>query len=111
MRTNFPETWRYLKAQRARNPREDAIEEFTDYLTLGLGEPGATKGAANPPPGQEPEAPAKAAASTKGETRDEYVNRRCEEYMHKNLSSRRGAGGKFYTIGGGGDGGVAFQVI
>ena len=41
MRTNFPETWRYLKAQRARNPRDDAIEEFTDYLVLG--QPGGGK--------------------------------------------------------------------
>ena len=62
--------------------------------------------AAGPAAGRGAAAPAK-----KEETEDEYVNRRCEEYMHKSLSCRRGLGGKFYTIGGGGDGGVAYQVI
>ena len=110
MRTNFPETWRYLKAQRARNPRDDAIEEFTDYLVLGTG--AKSESATNPLPGRETEPAApRAVQAPREETKEDYVRRRCEEYMHKNLSSRRGAGGKFYTIGGGGDGGVAFQVI
>jgi adenosylhomocysteinase len=47
----------------------------------------------------------------KGETEEEYIRRRCEEFMHKSLSSRRGPGGKMFTIGGGGDAGVAYQVI
>ena len=35
MFTNYPETWAILKAKRARHPREDAIEEFTDWTLLG----------------------------------------------------------------------------
>ena len=35
MRTNYPESWAILKAKRARHPREDAIEEFTDWTLLG----------------------------------------------------------------------------
>ena len=100
IRTNYPETYAYLKAKRLRDPREDAIEDYTQWTVLG------TKPTAAP--AAEPPAPAPA---KKEETEEEYVTRRCEEYMHKSLSARRGLGGKFFTIGGGGDGGVAYQVI
>ena len=64
-----------------------------------------------PKPGEPVEQPKPIAATKKEETEEEYVTRRCEEYMHKTLSSRRGLGGKFFTIGGGGDGGVSYQVL
>ena len=108
MRTNYPETYAYIKAKRARHPRDDAIEDFTQWTMLGEPVPSQTR---IPRPGEpEPEPPA-AAATKKEETEEEYVSRRCEEYMHKSLSSRRGLGGKFFTIGGGGDGGVSYQVL
>ena len=50
MRTNYPETYKYLQAQRARHPREDAIEDYTEWTVLG--EPtGEKKGPVNLPPG------------------------------------------------------------
>jgi len=113
MRANYPETQRYLAARRAMHPRLDAIEDYTDWTVLGQ----PTDGSFQRPmlPGREPEAPKAAAApapaAKKEETMDEYVEKRCEEYMHKSLSSRRSVGGKFFTIGGGGDGGCAYQVI
>ncbi len=111
MRTNYPETSRYLRAQRARDPREDAIEDYTEWTVMGqpINPPPSV---VNPKPGQE--GPPKKPATLKEpeeESEEEYVSRRCEAYMHKNLSSRRGLGGKFFTIGGGGDGGVAYQVL
>ena len=90
----------------------DNIEDYTQWTVMGDPVPGSNDYTKAPlrrpgqPPVEEPPPPAK-----KEETEDEYVNRRCEEYMHKSLSCRRGLGGKFYTIGGGGDGGVAYQVI
>jgi len=88
---------------------EDAIEDFTEWTKLG--EPTGARPPAITKPGhpKPPEPPS--ASEKKEETEEEYVKRRCEEHMHKSLSSRRGYGGKFYTIGGGGDGGVAYQVI
>ena len=110
MRANYPETQRYLKERKAMHPRLDAIEDYTEWSVLGM----PTDGSFTRPilPGREP--PSKASfvePAKKAETMEEYVDRRCEEYMHKGLSSRRGLGGKFFTIGGGGDGGCAFQVI
>ena len=108
IRCNYPETYQYLKAKRNLHPRDDAIEDYTQWTLLGE--------SVNPPanriarPG-EPAPPPPPAPPKKEETEDDYVNRRCEEYMHKSLSSRRGLGGKFFTIGGGGDGGVSYQVI
>ena len=99
-----------MKAKRLRDPREDALEDYTQWTVLG--EPVPALQPRIPKPGEAPApAPAAAASTKKKETEDEYVNRRCEEYMHKALSCRRGLGGKSFTIGGGGDGGVAFQVI
>ena len=90
----------------------DNIEDYTQWTVMGDPMPGSNDYTKAPlrrpgqPPVEEPPPPAK-----KEETEDEYVNRRCEEYMHKSLSCRRGLGGKFYTLRGGGDGGVAYQVI
>lgn len=111
IRCNFPETYAYLKAKKDRHPIEDAIEDFTQWTVLG--EPvGGAPASTIPKPGHAAAAAAsKAPKAPKEETEEEYVQRRCEEYMHKGLSSRRGAGGKFFTIGGGGDGGVSYQVI
>ena len=111
MRANYPETQRYLAARKAQHPRLDCIEDYTEWTVLG--QPVDGSGARPTLPGRTP-APAKKeepAPVKKEETMDEYVERRCEEYMHKSLSSRRSVGGKFFTIGGGGDGGCAFQVI
>ena len=108
MRTNFPETYQYIKAKRAQHPRDDAIEDFTQWTVLGETIPGRTR---IPKPGEPEPPPAPAAVAKKEETEEDYVSRRCEEYMHKSLSSRRGLGGKFFTIGGGGDGGVSYQVL
>lgn len=104
------ETYRYLKEKRNRHPREDAIEDYTAWTVLG--EPvNAPAGSVIRKPGQEaPKAAPKSLAKAE-ETEDEYISRRCEEYMHKSISARRGAGGKSFTIGGGGDGGVSYQVI
>ena len=108
IRCAYPETSKYLKERRARHPRDDAIEDYTQWTVLGEPVPGQTKILK---PGQEPPPAPPAAATKKVETEEEYVSRRCEEYMHKTLSSRRGLGGKFFTIGGGGDGGVSYQVL
>ena len=43
IRTNYPETYKYLMAKRARHPREDAIEDYTQWTLLGE--------QVNPPPG------------------------------------------------------------
>ena len=101
MRTNFPEAWAKLKAARARHPREDALEEFTEWTLLGqpVGQETAKAAEPVPEPVKEP-----------GETHEQYVKRRVDYLMHKNLACRRGAGGKWFTIGGGGDGGCSFQV-
>ena len=98
----------YLKAKRNQHPRDDAIEDYTQWTLLGESINPPTTRIARP---GEPAPPPPPAPPKKEETEDEYVNRRCEEYMHKSLSSRRGLGGKFFTIGGGGDGGVSYQVI
>ena len=107
MRSNYPETARYLAARKARHPRDDALEDYTEWTMLGepIGQP-AREGL----PGQ-PHAPAAKSAAPKEETREEYVNRRCDEYMHKTISSRRSVGGKFFTVGGGGDGGQHYQIL
>ena len=90
MRSNYPETYNYLKAKKARHPRDDAIEDFTEWQLLGtkadlaaignIPKPGASLRGDAPP---QPPAPPK-----KEETEEDYVSRRCEEYMHKTLSSR-----------------------
>merc|ERR1719321_269090 len=109
IRCNYPETYKYLKQKRSLHPKDDAIEDYTQWTVLGEPIPAVAK---IYPPGREPPAaPPAAAATKKSETEEEYVSRRCEEYMHKTLSSRRGLGGKFFTIGGGGDGGVSYQVL
>ena len=96
-----------MKAKKDRHPAEDAIEDFTEWTVTGERIDMAI--ARIPKPGHpHPSAPPPA---KKEESEDEYIARRCEEYMHKSLSCRRGNGGKSFTIGGGGDGGVAFQVI
>lgn len=91
MRSNFPETYNYLKAKKARHPQEDAIEDFTQWTLLGTAADAAALGQI-PKPGASlrqdaPKAPV-APAPKKEETEEEYVSRRCEEYMHKTLSSR-----------------------
>ena len=103
MRTNFPEAWSRLKASRARHPREDALEEYTQWTLLG--QPIETAAAAE-------QEPAAAVASTQPptETEEMYIKRRTEHLMHKNLSCRRHPGGQWFTVGGGGDGSCAFQV-
>ena len=43
MRANYPETYAYIKAKRARHPREDAIEDYTQWtvrLARRAGVPG-----------------------------------------------------------------------
>tara|TARA_B110001452_G_scaffold194249_1_gene164238 strand:- start:207 stop:533 length:327 start_codon:yes stop_codon:yes gene_type:complete len=101
MMTNYPEAWERLKARRARHPREDAIEEFTEWTLLGqpVGQEAAKA--------QEPEV--LMVEEKKEETHEEYIKRRTEHLMHKNIACRRGAGGKWFTIGGAGQG-CAFQV-
>ena len=108
MRTNYPETARYLAARKAQHPRDDTIEDYTEWTMMG--QPVNSSTSQPTLPGREPPA-LQAAPPKKEETQEEMVLRRCEEYMHKNLSSRRSVGGKFFTIGGGGDGGCAFQVL
>ena len=103
MRTNYPESWAILKAKRARHPREDAIEEFTDWTLLG-----------NPievGDGPKPVA-ADVLTITKevAETEEQYIKRKTDFLRHKNIACRRGAGGKWFSNGGGGEGGCAFQV-
>ena len=107
MRANYPETARYLAARKAQHPRDDAIEDYSEWTIMGR----PTIGGAPRPllPGREP--PQATAPPPKEETQEEKVARRGEEFMHKSLSSRRSVGGKFFTIGGGGDGGCAFQVL
>ena len=90
MRSNYPETYNYLKAKKARHPRDDAIEDFTEWTLMGtkadlaavgqIPKPGASLRGEAPPAAAEP--------PKKEETEEEYVSRRCEEYMHKTLSSR-----------------------
>ena len=102
MRTNFPEAWAILKAKRDRHPREDAIEEFTDWTLLGNPveqEPASVQAEVMVIPEQEV-----------SETEEQYIKRRTDFLRHKNLACRRGAGGKWFSNGGGGDGGCAFQV-
>ena len=104
MRTNFPEAWAILKAKRDRHPREDAIEEFTDWTLLG-----------NPiEVGDGPKLAAaevlEISAQEVTETDAQYIKRRTDFLRHKNLACRRGAGGKWFSNGGGGEGGCAFQV-
>ena len=110
IRCNYPETYKYLKAKKDRHPIEDAIEDYTEWTVLGAPR-GGHPASHIPKPGQPTPESSQPATGKKEETEDEYVMRRCEEYMHKSLSSRRGAGGKFFTIGGGGAGGVSYQVI
>ena len=77
-----------------------------------LGTPvGGEPGPRIPKPGQVIPSSSEPVPEKEEETEEEYVARRCEEYMHKRLSCRRGPGGAFYTIGGGGDGGVSYQVV
>ena len=108
IRCNYPETYAYLKAKRDRHPVEDALEDYTQWTVMG--EPLYPKITPIPKPGQ-PKPVEASSAIKKEETEEEYIRRRCEEFMHKSLSSRRGPGGKMFTIGGGGDAGVAYQVI
>jgi len=108
IRCNYPETYAYLKAKRDRHPIEDALEDYTQWTVMG--EPLHPKITPIPKPGQ-PKPVEASSAIKKEETEEEYIRRRCEEFMHKSLSSRRGPGGKMFTIGGGGDAGVAYQVI
>ena len=107
MRTNYPEAWAYLKAKRAQHPREDAIEEDTEWNLFGQ-TPKEQQAAAT----KELSEKAQTLEITKKpeETHEQYIKRRTDYLMHKNLACRRGAGGKWFTIGGGGDGGCAFQV-
>lgn len=35
MRSNYPETSRYLAARRAQHPRDDAIEDYTEWTLMG----------------------------------------------------------------------------
>lgn len=110
MRCNYPETMKYLASRKARHPREDAIEDMTEWTMTGepVGDAAPRVGL----PGRPDTNPAEAAGQTrKEETREEYVTRRCEEYMHKSLSCRRQPNGNFFTIGGGGDAGQAYQLI
>ena len=51
MRTNYPETMAYLKAKRARNPRDDCIEDYTQWTLLGETIPAQPH---IPRPGEEP---------------------------------------------------------
>ena len=44
------------------------------------------------------------------ETEEQYTKRRTDFLRHKNIACRRGAGGKWFSNGGGGEGGCAFQV-
>lgn len=108
MRVNYPDTWRYIKAQRARHPRDDAMEEDMSIGTMS--KPDWLRDSNNPLPGCEVKK-MRPRSERREETKEEYVARRCEAWMHKNLSSRRGAGGKLFVIGGGGEGGVAYQVV
>ena len=111
MRSAYPETMAYLKARRARHPREDAIDDATEWTLTG--EKVATSGSAPiPKPGQRKSALVVEQETAKvTETEEEYIARRCEEYMHKRLSTRRSATGSFFEIGGGGDGGEAYKVV
>ena len=68
MRANFPETTAYLKAKRARHPRDDAIEDYTQWTLLG--EPVAPQQHI-PKPGQEAALVGKAAAPKKEESEEE----------------------------------------
>ena len=104
MFTNYPETWAILKAKRARHPREDAIEEFTDWTLLG--NPIEQGDGPKPVAAQVLEVPAEEVK----ETEEQYIKRKTDFLRHKNIACRRGAGGKWFSQGGGGDGGCAFQV-
>ena len=107
MRCNYPETMKYLNARKARHPRDDALEDYTEWTVLGqtVGEQPSTI----LPPGRE--APAGPKPAPKGESHEEYIHRRCEEFMHKSLSSRRSMGGKFFAIGGPTADAFAYQVV
>ena len=109
--TNYPEAHARLKAAKARHPREDALEEFTQWTLLGeditpkelLGETAAA-------PAQAPGVQTLVVEPAKEETPAEYHKRRVNELMHKGVNFRRGEGGKWYTIGGGGRGDCNWQV-
>ena len=109
--TNYPEAHARLKAAKARHPREDALEEFTQWTLLGeditpkelLGETAAA-------PAQAPGVQTLVVEPAKEETPEEYHKRRVNELMHKGVNFRRGEGGKWYTIGGGGRGDCNWQV-
>ena len=108
MRTNFPEAWSRLKAMRARHPREDAIEEYTQWTILG--QPIEAAPVRQEPAPASPSSQPNESQRKQPETEEMYIQRRTETLMHQNLSCRRQAGGQFFTVGGGGDGSCAFQV-
>ena len=110
IRCNYPEAYKYLKAKRDRHPKEDALEDFTEWTTLGE-QVYPPPPPAIPKPGHPVPEDTSKRVEKPPETEEEYVQRRCEEYMHKSLSCRRGPTGQFFTIGGGGDGGVAYQTL
>ena len=88
MFTNYPETWAILKAKRARHPREDAIEEFTDWTLLG--NPIEQGDGPKPVAAQVLEVPAQEVK----ETEEQYIKRKTDFLRHKNIACRRGAGGR-----------------
>ena len=102
LRCAYPETQARLKERLKRHPREDEITDYTTWSVLGRPEPVA-----------EPEPPATDAeerASNDMTGIPKFSHPRMEQVLHKSVSCRRGAGGMFFTNGGGGDGGCAFQT-
>ena len=111
-RQGYPERTAFLAARRARHPSEDRMDDFTNWTILGQPAddpdaeanfqethplPGSPGKIVAPPPAAEP-------------TYEEYIKKRTEFLMHKNMSTRRGYGGMLFSMNGGGDGGCAYQV-
>ena len=111
-RQGYPERSAFLAARRARHPSEDRMDDFTNWTILGQPAddpdaeanfqethplPGSPGKIVAPPPAAEP-------------TYEEYIKKRTEFLMHKNMSTRRGYGGMLFSMNGGGDGGCAYQV-
>ena len=110
MRSNYPETSRYLAARRAQHPRDDAIEDYTEWTLMG--QPVNNAPVRPNLPGTTPSAAEAAMTNApKEETHEQYIQMRSDAYLHQMLSSRRSVGGKLFTIGGGGDGGCAYLVV
>ena len=76
IRCNYPEAYKYLKAKRDRHPKEDALEDFTEWTTLGE-QVYPPPPPAIPKPGHPVPEDTSKRVEKPPETEEEYVQRRC----------------------------------